>query len=124
MRVTIIACVICFLAGIIFSCFFRKGASWFGWVKTCLSQIGTMNLILVILGISIYLFIMKMIQMFELYGTIPDTLVTCFFAVVGGECGVMGWIRTTKENNKMRKWQLEDQTHEEEKQKAKTKEER
>ena len=30
------------------------------------------------------------------YG-IPDTLCQCVFALLGGECGVMGWIKTNKD---------------------------
>lgn len=88
--------------------------------KGLIEKIGVMNLILIILGISVVLFVCKMIQLFELYGAIPDTLVTWFFTIVGGECGAMAWIRNTKENNKMRKWQLEDQKHEETKQNNKS----
>ena len=29
-------------------------------------------------------------------GGIPDTLCTCFFVAVTGECGFMGWIKTAK----------------------------
>lgn len=113
----IVACAACFLAGVLVPFLFRKISISAAKIKNLLSHLGTMNLILIILAVSILVFVLKMIQLFELYGTVPDTLVTCFFAVVGGECGVMGWIRTNKETNKMRKWQLEDQKHEEEKQK-------
>ena len=113
----ITACVSCFLAGTLFSLLFLKKRISADRVKAFFSNLGTLNLILIILGISILAFVLKMVHLFEMYGAVPDTLVTCFFAVVGGECGVMGWIRTNKENNKLRKWQLEDQNREEEKQK-------
>lgn len=73
-----------------------------------LKRIGTMNLILIITFVSMLAFVVKMIQLFEEYGTIPDTLVTCFFAVCGGECGIMGWIKTAKERNRDRKWEIQD----------------
>jgi len=74
-----------------------------------IERIGVMNFILIILGFATLLFVLKMIQLFETYGAVPDALVTCFFALVGGECGVMGWIRTTKEAKQAREWQLEDE---------------
>ncbi|MFR2116015.1 MAG: hypothetical protein ACLS45_01845 [Subdoligranulum sp.] len=39
---------------------------------------------------------------------VPDTLITCVYATLGGECGVMGWIKTTKDRNRERKWEQED----------------
>ena len=41
-------------------------------------------------------------------GGIPDTLCQCVFAVLGGECGVMGWIKTNKDKRQDRKWSEED----------------
>lgn len=78
-----------------------------------LKGIGTMNLILVIVAFLLICFTIKMISTFEMYGAIPDTLCTCVFAVLGGECGVMGWIKTTKEKNKNREQELEDRKHNE-----------
>ena len=45
---------------------------------------------------------------------VPDTLVNCVFAALAGECGIMGWIKTSKEKNKDRKWILEDRKQEKE----------
>ena len=67
-----------------------------------------MDVILVIVGISLLAFTVAMIQIFREYGAVPDTLVTCVFATLGGECGIMGWIKTTKDRNKERKWEQED----------------
>lgn len=72
------------------------------------SGIGVMDIILIIVGISLLAFTIAMIQLFREYGAVPDTLVTCVFAALGGECGIMGWIKTTKERNKERKWEVED----------------
>lgn len=67
-----------------------------------------MDLILVIVGVSLLVFTIVMIQLFKVYGTVPDTLITCVFATLGGECGIMGWIKTTKDRNRERKWEQED----------------
>lgn len=72
-------------------------------------EFGTMNLVLVLVGISLVVFTGAMIWLFREYGSIPDTLVTCVFATLGGECGIMGWIKTTKTRYEDRKWQKEDE---------------
>lgn len=72
------------------------------------SGIGVMDIILIIVGISLLLFTIAMIRLFREYGAVPDTLVTCVFATLGGECGIMGWIKTTKDRNREHKWEQED----------------
>ncbi len=72
------------------------------------SSIGAMDVILIIVGISLFAFTVAMMKIFREYGAVPDTLVTCVFATLGGECGIMGWIKTTKDRNKERKWEQED----------------
>ena len=86
--------------------------------KSFLSRFGTMNLILIIIGITLLCFTVSMIDLFKTYGTIPDTLVTCVFAVLGGECGVMGWIKTSKEKNRDRAVELQDRKYFEQKEKT------
>lgn len=76
------------------------------WSK--ISGIGTMNVILLICGVALFAFTREMIELFKQYGMVPDTLITCFFAALTGECGVMGWIKTNKEKHRDRKWQKED----------------
>ena len=56
----------------------------------------------------IFAFTIAMIQIFREYGAVPDTLVTCVFAALAGECGIMGWIKTTKERKQDRAWQQQD----------------
>lgn len=72
------------------------------------SRFGVMNLILVVVGASAALFTYEMIELFKQYAAIPDNLCICFFSLIGGECGVMGWIKTTKERKQERKWQEQD----------------
>lgn len=85
-------------------------------------HIGTMDVILIIVGIALVAFTIEMIRLFKETGMVPDTLITCVFAALGGECGVMGWIKTTKERNKERKWAQEDRDHEEQRESATMKE--
>ena len=67
-----------------------------------------MNVILMILGVALVAFTVAMIRLFREYGAVPDTLVASVFAALGGECGIMGWIKTSKERSQARKWELED----------------
>ncbi|MCM1299959.1 MAG: hypothetical protein NC203_09715 [Firmicutes bacterium] len=69
---------------------------------------GTMDIILVFTAITLIAFTVVMVWLFAAYGGIPDTLCTCVFAVLGGECGVMGWIKTNKDKIRERKWEKED----------------
>lgn len=60
------------------------------------SQGGTMDIVLIILGIAIAIFTLTMIILFCLYQSIPDTLVQCFFACCGSEGGFMAVIMVAK----------------------------
>lgn len=75
-----------------------------------------MDVILVIIAVTLYAFTREMIDIYRETGAIPDTLCTCVFGLLGGECGAMAWIKTTEERKTDRKWQLEDQAREEQKQ--------
>lgn len=84
-----------------------------------MKKLGVMNFILILVGVSLLTFTIEMIHLYKETGSVPDTLITCVFACLGGECGIMGWIKTTKERRKDRQWQLEDREHEESKEKQK-----
>ena len=81
-----------------------------------------MDVILVVIAVALYAFAKEMIEIFRETGTIPDTLCTCVFAALGGECGAMAWIKNTKERRQDRKWNREDQDREERLQKEAEKE--
>ena len=51
-------------------------------------RIGTMDLILLLVFICLVIFTVTMIRLFQVYGSVPDTLVTCVFATLGGERGI------------------------------------
>jgi len=72
----------------------------------------TMDVVLVFVAISLVVFTAVMIGLFKEKGSIPDTLCTCVFAALGGECGAMAWIKTTKEKKQDRAWTLEDRAQE------------
>lgn len=74
----------------------------------------TMDKILLLLAVFLLIFVSVMIWLYYRTGAIPDTLCTCVFAICGGECGVMGWIKTTKERLRDRKYELKDREYQKE----------
>lgn len=72
-------------------------------------KMGVMNFILIFTAITLIAFTSVMIYVFVRCGSMPDTLCTCVFAVLGGECGVMGWIKTNKDKIQSRNWEKEDE---------------
>lgn len=76
--------------------------------KKLIERLGVMNLVLILVAIALLIFTITMIDLFKTYAAIPDTLVTCFYATMGGECGILGWIKTTKEKRRQREWDKED----------------
>ena len=77
-------------------------------------HMGTMDFILLIVFLCLTVFTIAMIALFTVYSSVPDTLITCVFATLGGECGILGWIKTTKEKKQDRRWQLADMRREKE----------
>lgn len=77
-------------------------------------KLNKMDVILLIIAVTLFAFTQKMIELFETYMAVPDTLITCVFAVCGGECGAMSWIKTSNEKYRDRRWQLEDEKRMEE----------
>ncbi len=80
-----------------------------------------MDFFLLLIAVALIVFTIEMIGIFKETGMIPDTLVTCVFAALGGECGAMAWIKTTKERQRDRKEMLEDRAHDEAREDAKSK---
>ena len=78
-------------------------------MKKSKKEIKVMDVVLVFVGIAFVVFTAVMIVTFWRVGAVPDTLIGCFFAFIGGECGVMGWIKNVKEKTQDRKWQIEDE---------------
>ncbi len=60
---------------------------------------GTMNKILVILGIVSVLFVALCFVFVWQDKLIPDSLIISYFGAVGTEGTVMGWIKNVKEKN-------------------------
>lgn len=65
----------------------------------------TMDLILIIIGILLIAFTVVMIITFWRFAMVPDMLITCFFTAMASECGIMGWIKTSKVRREDQAWQ-------------------
>ncbi len=57
----------------------------------------TMDKVLIFIAIFLFFFVIAMVFVYLKTGGIPDTLVASVFTICGGEFGVMGWIKTTKD---------------------------
>lgn len=60
-------------------------------------KIGTLNIILFIVGVFFVWFNWQMLCIFREYGAIPESYACAVIAATIGECGICGWIRTTKD---------------------------
>lgn len=74
-----------------------------------IKKIGTLNLILILVGCFLLWFNAQMLDIFRNYGAIPESYACAVIAATIGECGICGWIRTTKDKQQDRKWQKEDE---------------
>lgn len=60
------------------------------------SKLGTMDLILLIIGIFLALFTAAMTVIHCITGSTPDTLIENVYRICGFECGAMGVIKSVK----------------------------
>lgn len=86
-----------------------KRASPIKTIKSFVAKVGTLNLILILVGAFFVWFNYEMLITFREYGNIPETYACAVVAATIGECGICGWIRTTKDRRQERKWEKEDQ---------------
>lgn len=70
--------------------------------------IGTMNIILILVGTFFLWFNWQMLQLFRMYGQLPETYACAVIGATIGEAGICGWIRTTKDRKRDRDWERED----------------
>lgn len=73
-----------------------------------IGKVGTLNIILLcVFGFFLY-FNAQMLQIFREFGTIPETYACAVITATIGECGICGWIRTTKDKKKDHDRERED----------------
>lgn len=81
-------------------------------LKEFIGKIGTLNLILILVGAFFVWFNWQMLEIFREYATIPETYACAVIAATIGECGICGWIRTNKDKQQDRKWEQDRQENE------------
>lgn len=87
----------------------RKKKSFFRRIAGAIGRVGTLNIVLVcVFGYMICLN-WQMLQVFREYGSAPETAWCALIAALLGECGICGWIKTTKDRHQERTWQKEDE---------------
>jgi hypothetical protein len=77
-------------------------------IKELFRKVGTLNLILIIVGAFFVWFNWQMLCIYREYASIPETYACAVIAATIGECGICGWIRTNKDKNRDHKWEIED----------------
>lgn len=77
-------------------------------LKAFIGKIGTLNLILILVGAFFLWFNWEMLKIFQEYGTIPETYACAVIAATIGECGICGWIRTNKDRKREHQWEQEE----------------
>ena len=71
-------------------------------------KMGTMDKVLILEGVILVAYTAADLAVFWHTGNEPATLTACVFGVCGFENGVMGWLTTTKEKVRDRRWEQED----------------
>ena len=77
-------------------------------LKEVAGKIGTLNLILILVGAFFVWFNWQMLGIFREYASIPETYACAVIAATIGECGICGWIRTNKDRKREHKWEQEE----------------
>jgi type VI protein secretion system component VasK len=81
-------------------------------IKDWINRIGTLNFILILVGAFFVWFNWQMLQIFRDMGSIPETYACAVVTATIGECGICGWIKTTKERKREHQWEKEDKESE------------
>lgn len=78
-------------------------------IVSTIKKVGTLNVVLILVGAFFVWFNWQMILVFREYGSMPETYACAVVAATIGECGICGWIRTNKDKRQDRQWQKEDE---------------
>ena len=77
-------------------------------MKEFIGKIGTLNLILILVGAFFVWFNWQLLEIFREYGSIPESYSCAVVAATIGECGICGWIRTNKDRKREHQWEQEE----------------
>jgi hypothetical protein len=73
-----------------------------------IGKIGTLNLVLILVGVFFIWFNAQMLSIFRAYGSIPETYACAVVTATIGECGICGWIKTNKDRKREHDWEKQD----------------
>ena len=76
--------------------------------KEVACRIGTLNLVLILVGAFFVWFNWQMLELFRECSSIPETYACAVVAATIGECGICGWIRTNKDRRREHQWEQEE----------------
>ncbi len=71
-------------------------------------KIGTLNFILILVGVFFVWFNWQMLEIYREQASIPETYACAVVAATIGECGICGWIRTNKDRRREHQWEQEE----------------
>lgn len=77
-------------------------------IKETARRIGTLNLILILVGAFFVWFNWQMLCIFREQSMIPESYACAVVAATIGECGICGWIRTNKDRRREHQWEKEE----------------
>jgi len=86
----------------------KKGVRPLKKIKEIIDRIGTLNLILILVGAFFLWFNWQMLEIFCEFSSIPETYACAVIAATIGECGICGWIRTNKDKKMEHKWEQDE----------------
>ena len=69
-------------------------------VVAAVKKVGTLNLVLILVGAFFVWFNWQMILVFREYGSMPETYACAVVAATIGECGICGWIGNGRKKTK------------------------
>ncbi|EET60366.1 hypothetical protein BRYFOR_07562 [Marvinbryantia formatexigens DSM 14469] len=71
-------------------------------IKNSIGKIGTLNIVLICVFAYMIYINWKMLDIFLMCGSAPETAWCSLIAALLGECGICGWIKTSKEKHRNR----------------------
>lgn len=77
-------------------------------IKEVARRIGTLNLILILVGAFFVWFNYQILYIFREQSMIPESYACAVVAATIGECGICGWIRTNKDRRREHQWEKEE----------------
>lgn len=71
-----------------------------GKVQELIKRLGTLNIVLICVFIYMMYINWKMLTIFSQCGSAPESAWCALIAALLGECGICGWIKTSKEKHR------------------------